>query len=112
MDSKDKAVCIANLAADKKAEDIILLDIKKLSSIADYIIICTGISDRQVQAIAEHIESALKKKKVVSIGTEGIREGRWALIDYGDVIVHIFCESLRLLYNLEGLWAEASRLTI
>ena len=112
MDSKEKAIYIANLAKDKKAEGIVVLDIEKLSSIANYIIICSGTSDRQVQAIAEFIEQGLKKKKIIPIGTEGVRGGRWALIDYGDIIVHIFYEPVRDFYNLEGLWAEAPRLTI
>ncbi|MBI5892949.1 MAG: ribosome silencing factor [Deltaproteobacteria bacterium] len=112
MNSKEKTIYIANLAAEKKAEGIVALDIQKISSIADYIIICTGTSDRHVQAIAESIEQGLKKKKISPIGTEGIRDGRWALIDYGDIVVHIFYEPVRDFYNLEGLWAEAPRLTI
>lgn len=112
MNSKEKAVYIANLANGKKADGIIILDIKKLSSIADYIIICTGTSDRHVQAIADSIVHGLKKKKIVPLSTEGVQEGRWALIDYGDIIVHIFYEHVRGFYNLEGLWAEAPRLTV
>lgn len=112
MDSKEKAIYIANLAAEKKAEGIVALDIQKISSIADYIIICAGTSDRHVQAIAEHVEQGLKKKKISPIGKEGIRDGRWALIDYGDIVVHIFYEPIRDFYNLEGLWAEAPRLTL
>lgn len=112
MNSKEKAVYIASLAAEKKAEGIVALDIKKISSIADYIIICAGTSDRHVQAIAESIEQGLKKKNISPIGREGIRDGRWALIDYGDIVVHIFYEPVRDFYNLEGLWAEAPRLEI
>jgi len=112
MTSKEKAIYIARMAADKKADGILVLDIKDLSSISDYIVICHGASDRQVQAIAESIQHGLKKRKVILIGSEGVNEGRWALLDYGDVVVHIFYEPVRDFYNLEGLWAEAPRLKI
>ncbi|MBI5683020.1 MAG: ribosome silencing factor [Deltaproteobacteria bacterium] len=112
MDSKEKALYIASLAAERKALGIIILDVKGLSSIADYIVICHGTSDRQVQAIAEFVEQGLKKKRLVPIGTEGIASGRWALLDYGDIILHIFFEPVRDFYDLEGLWAEAPQLYI
>ena len=97
---------------DKKAEGAVILNIGKLSSIADYLLICSASSDRQVQSIANSIEDGLKKKKVRSLSVEGVREGRWALIDYGDVIAHIFLEPVREFYNLEGLWPEAPRVEI
>ncbi len=112
LDSREKALKAAELALDKKAEGVIILNIGKLSSIADYLLICSAVSDRQVQAIADSIEEGLKKKKVRPLSTEGIREGHWALIDYGDVIAHIFLEPIREFYNLEGLWPEAPRLEI
>lgn len=112
LDSREKALMAAGLALDKKAEGVIILNIGKLSSIADYLLICSAVSDRQVQAIADSIEEGLKKKKVRPLSTEGIREGHWALIDYGDVIAHIFLEPIREFYNLEGLWPEAPRVEI
>ncbi|MBI3754542.1 MAG: ribosome silencing factor [Deltaproteobacteria bacterium] len=112
MDSKDKALKAAQLALDKKAEGVIILNISKLSSIADYLLICSAASDRQVQAIANSIEEGLKKKKARPLSMEGIREGHWALIDYGDVIAHIFLEPVREFYNLEGLWPEAPRIEL
>lgn len=112
LDSREKALEAAELALDKKAEGVVILNIGKLSSIADYLLICSAASDRQVQAIASSIEEGLKKKKVRPLSTEGIREGRWALIDYGDVIAHIFLEPIREFYNLEGLWPEAPRVEI
>lgn len=88
------------------------MNIGKLSSIADYLLICSGASDRQVQAIANSVEEGLKKNKARPLSTEGIREGHWALIDYGDVIAHIFLEPVREFYNLEGLWPEAPKTEI
>lgn len=98
---------IAKLALEKMAEKVVILNIAKLSSIADYLLICSAQSERQVHAIAAAVEDGLKKKGVRPIGTEGAREGRWALVDYGDVIAHVFFEPVREFYDLEGLWAEA-----
>lgn len=109
LEPKDKALKAAHLALDKKADRVVVLNIGKLSSIADYLLICSATSDRQVQAIANSIEDGLKKKKIRPLSMEGIREGHWALIDYGDVIAHIFLEPVREFYNLEGLWPEAER---
>lgn len=97
---------------DKKAEQVVILNISKLSSIADYLVICSAASDRQVQAIVYSIEDGLNKKRVRPLSVEGIREGHWALIDYGDVIAHIFLEPVREFYNLEGLWPEAPRIEV
>lgn len=88
------------------------MDIRGLSSIADYLLICSGISDRQVQAIATSIEEGLAKKGIKPLGVEGISGGRWVLMDYVDVVVHIFYEPIRSFYDLEGLWADAPRLEI
>ena len=112
LNSKEKALKAAHLALDKKAEDVIILNISKLSSIADYLLICSGASNKQVQAIANSMEEGLKKNGTRPLSTEGIRDGRWALIDYGDVIAHIFLEPVREFYNLEGLWSEAPRIEV
>jgi ribosome-associated protein len=98
-------------ALGRKAEDILVLDVRGLTSIADYFIICSGRSNRQVSAIAEHIERFLKKNKVRPISVEGKREGHWVLMDYGDVLIHVFFEDTRRFYDLEGLWSDAKRLT-
>ncbi len=81
--------------------------IKKISSVSDYILICGADSERQVHAIAMNIEEGLRAKGVRPMGREGIEAGRWALLDYGDVVVHVFIEPLRSYYDLEGLWADA-----
>ncbi len=108
-DAEELARNAAAAADDKKAYDILILQITEFSSLADYLVICTGKSTRQVKAIAENIAEILSGQGVSPIGNEGIKEGRWALLDYADVIVHVFHEPLRLFYDLEGLWSEAPR---
>jgi len=104
---KSKALEIARLAAGKQGANLKLLNIGKLSSIADYIVICGADSERQVKAIAAGVEEGLLKKKEKPINVEGLEGGRWVLMDYNDVIVHIFLESTREFYDLDGLWADA-----
>lgn len=95
-------------AADKKAENIVLLDLRGLSSVADYFVICSGNSERQLRAIADGVDEGLQKAVNKSPRhVEGLSGGGWVLVDYSDVIIHIFSPSLRAYYNLEGLWAKA-----
>ena len=94
----------------KKAIDLVVLDLRKLSSIADVFIICSGSSNRQVSAIAEHIQVDLKKHGITPLSVEGKKEGHWVLLDYGHVIIHIFYEPIRSFYDLEGLWIDAERI--
>jgi ribosome-associated protein len=110
--SKKKSLLAANAALEKKAEDLVLLNMKGIVSYADYFLICSGRSDRQVQAIGESIETELKKQGHRPLGTEGLIQGSWVLLDYGDLIVHIFLESVRRFYDLEGLWIEAPQVSI
>ncbi len=107
--SKEKALLCAQAALDHKAIDLAILEVKKLSSFADYFVISSGSSDRQVQAIASHIEEKLGKQGLHPLGIEGKREGRWVLLDYGDVIIHIFYQPIREFYNLERLWSDAPK---
>ncbi|MFC1594394.1 ribosome silencing factor [Candidatus Omnitrophota bacterium] len=111
LHSKNKAKLIARLAADKKAEDVIVLDIGKVANICEYFVICNGASDRQVRAIAEGIEVGLKEKKFRIFHREGLSEGVWALLDAGDVIAHIFHKESRGFYALEHLWQDAKRIS-
>lgn len=97
-------------ALGKKAMDIVLLDVQDLTSIADVFIICSGRSNRQVAAIAEHIQVNLKKHKIKPISVEGKKEGHWALLDYGHVIIHVFYQPVREFFDLEGLWTDAERI--
>lgn len=107
--SKRKSLACVNAALEKKATDIVVLDMKGMVSYAEYFLICGGRSDRQVQAIAQAIEKELKKQGHRALGIEGLSQGRWVLLDYGDVIVHVFQESVRRFYDLEGLWIDAPR---
>lgn len=99
-------------ADDKKAKDITVLDISHISIICDYFLICTGGSATQVQAIAEHIEARLATEGVKALRREGLREGSWVLMDYGDVVIHIFREMEREFYNLERLWGDAEVVSV
>lgn len=93
----------------RKAEDVVVLEIGPLTSIADYFILCSGHSNRQVIALADHVIGDLKQHGVRPLSVEGLKEGHWVLLDYGHVIIHIFYESVRGFYDLEGLWADARR---
>ena len=95
-------------ASDKQASDIVLLDARKVCSFADYFVICTGDAERQLQAIYDEIEHILKKEGVLSHHHEGTTDSGWLLLDYGDVIVHIFATFEREYYQLDKLWSETS----
>ena len=111
-DSKTKSLLCLKAALEKKALDPVLLELKGTTSFTDYFLLCSGKSDRQVQAIAQGIEEALRKKGIRPLGEEGTTEGRWILIDYEDVVIHIFLEPVRKFYDLEGLWIDAPRIDI
>ena len=97
-------------ALGKKARSPVLLDVRHLTSLADAFLICHGTSNRQVSAIAEHIQRDLKKKGIKALSVDGLKEGHWVLMDYGHVIIHVFFESTRSFYNLEGLWSDARQI--
>jgi ribosome-associated protein len=94
----------------RKASDVVVLDLRGLVSFADTFIICSGRSHRQVSAIAESVEQDLKARGIRPLGVEGLREGHWVLMDYGDIVIHIFYEPIRIFYDLEGLWSDARRI--
>lgn len=111
ISSEERAVTSAALALDKKAFDVKILDIRKLSTIADYLVLATGTSDKQVIAIADSIRTGLKKfGKAIDI--EGAKEGKWVVIDYADVIVHVFLDDMRSYYNLDELWSNAQEVAV
>lgn len=110
LSAEEKATVSSRAAADRKALDLVMLDMREVSSITDYFLICTGGSTRQVQAIADAIDEQLSKQGVSALGTEGYKEARWILMDYGDVIVHVFSAETRQFYDLEGLWGEAPQI--
>jgi ribosome-associated protein len=103
-------LCIQAVLA-KKAESVLALDVRGLTSIADFFIICSGRSNRQVSAIADHVERFLKEYKIRPISVDGKKEGHWVLMDYSDIVIHIFYEETRRFYDLEGLWSDAKRIT-
>lgn len=95
------------MASDKQAEDIVLLNVKELCSFADYFVICSGAVTRQISAIANEIENAMEKRKEKLIRREGDSESGWVLLDYGDIIVHVFGAAERENYKLDKLWGNA-----
>ena len=103
MTSKEKLDLIVATADDMKAENIEILDVQQKTSIADYFVVCSGTSDRHVQAIADKVEEKLAEVKSKPLRTEGTRSG-WVLQDYGDVVFHVMREEQRQFYDLETLW--------
>ena len=91
---------------EKKATNVVVLDVRGSCSFSDYIIVCTGMSDRQIKAMAEHVIAEIGKP----FGSEGIEQGRWVLLDYLDVVIHIFQDELRRYYDMEGMWLDAKRI--
>lgn len=112
LESKDKAVLSAVAAREKKASDILVLELKGLSTIADYFLICSGITTRQVKAVAEAVEEKLSKETVYPSHIEGLPDAHWVLMDYGDLVVHVFDENTRHYYELEKLWGDAQKIEI
>jgi ribosome-associated protein len=110
--SRSKALECARAAIDKKAENLKVLDLSELSGFTDYFVICSGMSDKQVKAICDSVESAMTAAGFESISIEGLNDGRWVLMDFGDVVVHLFLDALREYYDLETLWADAPKVKI
>ena len=111
-DSRTRALRCVNAALEKKAKDLVILNVKEISAFADYFIICSGTSDRQVRAIAAAIQENLKTADILPLGVEGEAAGQWVLMDYDDVIIHIFLDPVRTFYDLERLWSEAPRMDV
>jgi len=108
--SKKKALRAAEIALGKKAKDTVILELKDLSTIADYFVICSGENPSQIRAIAEAIQESFPKDRI--LGKEGMNSARWVLIDYGDLVINIFNEETRAYYDLEKLWIDAPRIRI
>lgn len=109
ISSWEKAVLLTRFALEKKACDLVVLDVRQHTSIADYFIICSGRSDRQVQSIAQGIEDNAADEGLRPYAAEGMQRGHWVLMDFSDVVVHIFYEPVREFYDLDGLWGHAQR---
>jgi len=112
VDSWEKALLLSRFALEKKAYDLILMEVREVTSIADYFIICSGRSDRQVQSIAQGIEENLSAMEIFPLSVEGASRGQWVLMDFSDVIVHVFYQPVREFYDLEGLWSHAPRVEL
>lgn len=108
-DFPDEVRKAAELALEQKAHDVLVLDLRGISSATDYFVIAGGTSDVQVKAIAEHVVEELKKEGVRPEHLEGVRGGRWVLLDYVDFVVHVFHPQARNFYQLERLWGDAPR---
>jgi ribosome-associated protein len=107
LNSQEKLQIAVTAADNKRAEDIVALDMQEVSLLADYFVIMSGNSERQVQAIVEGVIEAEEKANVSVQGVEGNKNSRWILIDLGDVVVHVFQKEERAFYNLEKLWSDA-----
>lgn len=111
--SGEELAQICSLAAlDTKAEELVILDVRGLTTFTEYFVIMNGKSTRHVQALAEAIESKLRSKRVKASRAEGLKEGMWVLLDFDDVVVHIFYHEQRQFYDLEGLWSEARQVEV
>jgi len=103
---------VVNAILEKKAGRMVILNVRDISSFADYFVLCDGTSDRQVQAIAASVQERMKKSGILPLGVEGESAGKWILLDYADVVVHIFYQPVREFYDLERLWADVPRMEI
>ena len=112
LDSEAYARLAAEAAAEKKARDVVVIDVGELMVVTDFFVVCTGDTDRQVMAIAEEVEHALKKAGLSTIGREGLEDGKWVLLDFADVVVHVFQPAERDFYRLERLWDDAPQLEL
>lgn len=109
LDSTQKALEIARIANDRGALDLVVLDMRGVMTITDYFVICHGRSKVHCQALAEHVEEQMDKQGVALKHTEGLRDGIWIILDYLDVVVHIFEEEARHYYDLRRLWMDAEQ---
>jgi ribosome-associated protein len=97
---------VCSVLQDRKAQDIVSIDVRGKTAVADYYVVAGGRSMTQTRALIEHVEEEMDKLGIAPVRREGVREGRWAVLDYGDVIVHIFNDETRLFYHLESLWGD------
>ncbi|MCX5799246.1 MAG: ribosome silencing factor [Proteobacteria bacterium] len=109
MEAIKKVTICGKYAEEKKAKDVLVLELGGLTDISDYFLLVSGTSERHVRTISEYIETGMKGIGVMPYSVEGYNDGRWVIIDYQNVIIHIFLETLRELYDLESLWIEAKR---
>ena len=111
LKSKEFAEKICKILIDRKAQDVVCIDVKEKTTVADYYVVAGGRSMAQTRALIDHVEEQMDKQGVAPLRREGVREGRWAVLDYGDVIVHIFNDETRLFYHLESVWDDGKNIT-
>jgi ribosome-associated protein len=111
VDSQSRVREAVAAAEDRKAVDLRVLHLEKVSDFTDYFLICSGTSERQVQAIADAVQERMREERVRPLHVEGYNRGQWVLLDYGDFVVHIFQEEPRRFYSLERLWGDAPDVT-
>jgi len=109
MEAFEIASACGLLADEKKAKDAVIMHLAELTDIADYFLVASGMSERHVRTIADSIETGMKQRGVLPYSVEGYSQGRWVIIDYGNVVAHVFLDPLRELYDLESLWVEAKQ---
>ena len=109
MTSPELAALIAGAASDKKARDVVTVDLRGKTTVADYFVICEGDTDRQVRAIADNIEEVCRDRGVRPLSVTGLRDASWACLDYDAVIAHVFLPGERSFYDLEALWGSAAQ---
>ncbi len=109
-ESREHAIICAKIADEYRGQDIVVLDLTEVTPIVDFFVIGTGSTRRQMHAIAEEVDRVLGERGSSRVGLEGYRESSWILQDYGDVVLHVFTEEMRKLYDLERLWADAPRI--
>lgn len=110
--SREAALAVAHAGLSKTARDVVVLDVRKLASYAEYFVLMTADSDRQAAAIADAIEERLAAIDRHPYGIEGLTGGRWVLVDFGDVVAHVFQADARAFYDLDGLWSDARRFAV
>jgi len=109
--TRERLILCINATLQKKATDIVVLNLKEISAFTDYMIICSGASERQVQGISQEIQQFLKKDDIKPLGVEGEANGQWILLDYNDVVISVFHEPMRTFYDIENLW-DAPRMKV
>ena len=111
MEAKEFAKLVCQTLSDHKAEDVVMNDVRGKTEVADFYVVASGRSMTHTRALIEHVEYEMDKLGVAPVRREGVREGRWAVLDYGDVLVHIFNDESRLFYHLEKLWGSEENTT-
>jgi len=109
MKSLEIAELAAKLAEDRKADDVVVMDMRRISGLCDYFVICSATSNVRAKTIAENVEKGLKAEGSPALHRDGLREGAWIVLDFGSVIMHVFQANTRSFYNIEQLWGDAPR---